>query len=62
MKIKEEKVKIGKITKSGYFFTDNELFSFVNSAMQMKAEFDKVDYTPAYEVRMFIEDCKKKNE
>lgn len=45
-------------TKEGYFFTEDELFSFVNECMQRKAEFDGTNFTPGYEVSTFIQECK----
>ena len=46
-------------TKEGYFFTEDELYTFVNDCMQRKAQFDGTNFTPGYEVQTFIEECKR---
>lgn len=47
-------------TTEGYFFTEDELFNFVNHCMQRKAAFDGINYTPTYEVQTYLSEVKEK--
>lgn len=44
----------------GFFFTEDELYEFVNDCMQRKATFDGTNFTPMYEVQTYLSEVIEK--